>query len=121
MRINTKPRRQNSHRADEERRCEPHKQWIRGRRCLTEGQGCGGKIECAHVDHAGGKGMSLKVSDFASVPLCENHHREYHRGARTFEAAHSVDMVAAAAAYAAKSPHRLKHERKLADRRATCA
>jgi hypothetical protein len=63
-------------------------------------------MEAAHVDHAGGKGMGIKVSDWAAVPLCSDHHAEYHRGARTFEATHRVDLVALADAYADRSPHK---------------
>jgi hypothetical protein len=105
-RVDTRPRRRNSHRADISRRCPAHLKWLRGRPCAVAGPGCSDRIEAAHVDHAGGKGMALKVSDWKTVPLCSAHHAEYHRGARTFEAAHKIDLVATAEAFAARSPHK---------------
>lgn len=108
MRINTKPRKQNSRRADLARRCPAHLQWLRGRICCTSAEDCSGKIEAAHVDRAGGKGTGLKVADWHAVPLCARHHQEYHRGAATFEARRRIDLVAAAKAFASQSPHRAK-------------
>jgi hypothetical protein len=111
-RVDTRPRRQNSRRADEERRFPVHLQWLRGRPCaVAQSGGCAGKIEAAHVDHAGGKGIALKVSDRHAIPLCHEHHREQHQhGWMTFEAKHRLDATAAAAAYARVSPHRAKWE-----------
>jgi len=106
MRVDIRPRRRNSGKADAERRFPPHIQWLRGRPCLISSTECDGRMEAAHVDHAGGKGAGLKVADYKAVPLCQHHHAELHRGPQTFEAAHKVDLVAAARAYAAKSPHR---------------
>jgi len=106
IRVDTRPRRQNSGKAAIERSHLPHLQWLRGRPCLIAGTDCDGRMEAAHVDHAGGKGTSLKVADYKAVPLCQHHHAELHRGAKTFEATHKIDLTAAARAYAAKSPHR---------------
>lgn len=107
IRVDTRPRRKPSGKADEARRFPSHLQWLRGRPCAVERSGgCTGKIEAAHVDHAGGKGVSLKVADYHAVPLCSGHHQQLHRGARTFEATHAIDLVAAAAAFAGLSPHR---------------
>jgi len=107
LRVDTRPRRRNSSRAAETRSYPAHLQWLRGRPCAVERSGnCGGRMEAAHVDHAGGKGVGLKVADSKAVPLCAEHHAEYHRGARTFQATHGIDLVAAAARYAAASPHR---------------
>lgn len=40
----------------------------------------------AHVDHAGGKGVSTKVADKHCIPLCDYHHCIQHAaGWRTFE------------------------------------
>ncbi len=114
LRINTKPRRQNSQKADAQRRCPAHLQWLRGRPCLLAGPFCSGKIEAAHVDRAGGKGMALKVSDFDAVPLCAHHHADYHRGAQTFETRYAIDLVDSAKVYAFRSPHRFKHEQRQA-------
>jgi hypothetical protein len=108
LRINTRSRARNSKRADLARRCAAHLKWIRGRICCVSSVDCSGRIEAAHVDHAGGKGMGLKVSDWATVPLCSHHHAKLHTGARTFEATHRVDLVALAAAFTSQSPHRRK-------------
>ena len=108
-RINTRPRIRNSGRAALTRRCPSHLKWIRGRICCVSGEHpCSGKIEAAHVDHAGGKGVALKVSDWATVPLCAGHHDELHRGAVTFEARYGVDLVKLAEAFASQSPHKRK-------------
>jgi hypothetical protein len=106
IRVDTRPRRQNSGKAAIERSHLPHLQWLRGRPCVVANDECDGRMEAAHVDHAGGKGTSLKVADYKAVPACQHHHAEIHRGAKTFEAKYKIDLVAAAAAYAAKSPHR---------------
>jgi hypothetical protein len=108
IRVDTRPRRRNSMKADVERRFPSHLQWIRGRSCVVEvSGGCEGRMEAAHVDHAGGKGVGIKVSDTKAVPLCQHHHAELHRGAKSFEAKHRINLVDAAYAYAEKSPHRV--------------
>ena len=90
------PRRRNSHKADAEKRCPKFLQWLRGRPCLVGGQ-CAGRIEAAHVDYAGDKGMGTKPSDRYAVPLCSAHHGEQHTaGIKTFEARHRVNMLEAA-------------------------
>lgn len=106
IRVDTRPRRQNSGKAAIERAHPSHLQWLRGRACAVVNGDCWGRMEAAHVDHAGGKGVGIKVADYKAVPLCQHHHAELHRGAKTFEAVHKIDLVAAARAYAAKSPHR---------------
>lgn len=106
-RVDTRPRRQNSKKADYARRSPEHLQWLGGRPCCVgRREGCGGKIEAAHVDHAGGKGIGIKVHDWKAVPLCADHHAELHRGAKTFEAKYAVDLVTTAEAYARRSPHK---------------
>jgi len=109
-----RPRKQNSHKADDARRFPSHLKWLRGRPCILEGRhghACEGRMEAMHVDHAGGKGMSLKVADYQAVPACSEAHRLYHQyGARTWEATWRIDLVAAAKQYAAASPHRFQWE-----------
>ncbi len=82
-RVAFRPRLQNSHRADAWRRCEPFLKWLRGRDCfLTQTGGCAGSVCAAHFDPWGDKGMGLKVSDSASIPMCSGsggHHDEQHR------------------------------------------
>ena len=80
----TRPRNRNRGRPAE-KHAPGFKQFIRGRDCLV-GEKCDGKIEPAHVDYAGGKGMGTKVADSFTVPLCSRHHREQHQeGWSTFE------------------------------------
>lgn len=75
-----KPRIENSHRADEWKRCEPFLKWLRGRECFIALQSpshvCEGRVRACHFDPWGDKGMSTKVSDNASLPMCDGAHRE---------------------------------------------
>lgn len=107
-----KPRKQNSHRADAWKRCAPFLQWLRGRPCmLVERGGCGGKIEAAHVDYAGDKGMGTKVHDKHCIPLCSDHHAAQHSwGWQTFEGNFKINALIAAAAYWHAWPGRVSWE-----------
>jgi hypothetical protein len=82
------PRKQNSRKADFYLRAPGFLQWLRGRPCLlVDKGGCAGKIEAAHVDYAGGKGVGIKVHDKHCIPLCSEHHRVQHAwGWKAFEA-----------------------------------
>lgn len=76
-----KPRKQNSHRADEWKRCEPFLAWLRKRPCflsvIAPGKHrCEGKVRACHFDPFGDKGMATKVSDSASMPMCDGGHAE---------------------------------------------
>lgn len=119
--VNTKPRRKNAPRIAE-KSAPGFLQWLRGRECLAfyDGEGgpdCGGKIQAAHVDYAGDKGMGTKVSDRYAVPMCVAHHARQHQvGWRYFE----IEMVRphgyalkAAEAYWRAWPGRIAWERKL--------
>jgi hypothetical protein len=74
------PRKQNSHRADEYKRCEPYRNWLRKRPCYLSLQSgsheCSGKVRACHYDPWGDKGMGTKVSDNASLPMCDAAHAE---------------------------------------------
>lgn len=87
LRVDTRPRRKNSPRPAH-KSARSYLQWLRGRRCAADGYGlCEGIMTAAHVDHAGDKGMSTKVSDRFSIPLCLGHAmRQHNRGWQTFEA-----------------------------------
>lgn len=78
-----RPRLQNSHRADDWKRCPAFLKWLRGRDCFLAHTGsCVGKIGAAHFDPWGNKGIATKVSDSAALPLCMGaggHHDEQHR------------------------------------------
>lgn len=85
MRIDLRPAHRNATRPPE-KDAPAFKQWIRGRPCIFIDQGgCEGKRHAAHLDFAGGKGMSTKVADRYSVPMCARHHRIQHdKGWDTF-------------------------------------
>lgn len=78
-RVNIKPRKQNAPRPAW-KVAEAFKQWIRGRSCACEGRNphCDGRIQSAHVDYAGGKGVGTKVADRHCIPLSEACHRLQH-------------------------------------------
>jgi len=59
---------------------EAFTQWLRGRPCACQGRGphCGGKMVAAHVDHAGGKGLNVKVADRFCIPLSWLCHQHQH-------------------------------------------
>lgn len=116
MRVDTRPRKRNAPRPAE-KHCPAFLQWLRGRNCyigLGREQTCSGKIQAAHVDYAGGKGMGTKVADHDAVPICDEHHAEQHRtGWKTFEAKYNVHCDLAAATYWRAWPGRIAWERKL--------
>ena len=114
MRVNTKPRRKNAPRANW-RVAKSYHQWLRGRPCAADGYGlCEGALQAAHVDHAGGKGMGLKVADRHAIPLCAGHHaRQHNHGWKTFESEclGGKSAVAMSDAYWSAWPGRIEWER----------
>jgi hypothetical protein len=112
MRVDTRPRRRNSMKADATKRCPSHIQWLRGRPCAVASfNSCMGPVQAAHVDHGGDKGVGTKASDRFAIPLCFGHHNEQHaHGWETFEAKYRFDALRAADAYWLASPHRAKFE-----------
>jgi hypothetical protein len=87
-------------------RFDSHRAWIRGHVCAVQGDGCGGKIECAHIEGSGTGGIGMKAADWATIPMCHDHHAERHRrGWRTFDRQHDLDALALAKSLAARSPH----------------
>jgi hypothetical protein len=112
-----RPRLENSHRADSWKRAPGFLQWLRGRPCLlVDKGGCEGKMEAAHVDYAGGKGIGTKVHDKHCIPLCSEHHRVQHAwGWDTFEGNFGMgpgDAAQAAEAYWNAWPGRVAWEAK---------
>lgn len=94
-----KPRKRNAPRPAE-KSAPGFLQWLRGRECLAHDAGpevwCEGKIEAAHVDYAGDKGMGTKVSDRFAIPLCSKHHRIQHEmGWTSFELTYLKGYVGA--------------------------
>lgn len=116
MRVDTRPRKRNAPRIAE-KSAEAFKQWIRGRSCLCFPRGgCGGKVEAAHVDYAGDKGMGTKASDKYTVPLCTFHHAEQHRmGWKSFEAKYGFVALSVAEFLWSRWPGKAQWERKLSD------
>ncbi len=117
MRLDASPRHKNAPRPAA-KSAHGFKQWVRGRNCLAIGTGkCEGKVQAAHVDYAGGKGVGTKVADRFTIPLCAKHHAMQHNmGWMRFE--HSVLGKAGAAWDAAdflwsRWPGRIAWERKL--------
>lgn len=116
MRVDVRPRKRNAPRPAE-KSAPAFLQWLRGRECLAAStNGCIGKMEAAHVDYAGDKGMGTKVSDRFAVPMCAGHHRMQHAfGWHTFErecfgiAGHAL---AASMHYWRSWPGRIAWERK---------
>lgn len=107
-----KPRRKNAPRPAE-KIAHGYLKWLRGRECLCAGNSCGGRIEAAHVDHAGGKGIGTKVADKFAVPLCSEHHRLQHQwGWRRFQQAYTINAVNAAEQYWRAWPGRAAWEAK---------
>lgn len=107
------PRKKNSGKADADRRFPSHLAWLRKRPCIIQGwkgHVCEGRIEAAHVDDAGGKGIGLKVADYKAVPACSAAHAEMHRGAQTWQAKYKINLADAAKQYAKASPHRHQWE-----------
>lgn len=99
---------------------EEFKRWLRKlpcARCEHVGDAAN-PIVAAHVDHAGGKGVSTKVADRFCVPLCDGCHKEQHRiGWPAFEKLMPLaDAVALAGVYWTEWPGRRAWEADLAAR-----
>jgi hypothetical protein len=112
-RADTRPRKRNAGRPAE-KSAPAFLQWLRGRQCAIAGRlghVCSGRIEAAHVDHAGGKGIGTKVADRHAISLCTGAHDEQHRrGWATFERIYMLDAMALAADFWRQWPGRAKWE-----------
>lgn len=97
----------NSDKADRGNRSPAHRAWVRSFHCCVPGCQLM-PIECAHVRRANNSGTGFKPSDAYTVALCREHHAESHRGERTFEAKHGLDLMALAREFYLNSPHRNK-------------
>lgn len=116
IRADTRPRHRNAPRPAE-KSAAGFLQWLRGRPCLWAlGGECEGRIEAAHLDFAGGKGVGTKVADRFAVPMCAKHHAQQHqKGWRTFMALRQVSsqmLLDAAATFWRQWPGRAAWERK---------
>lgn len=88
-------------------RSTAHRDWVRSHHCSVPGCQLM-PIEVAHVNTAANRGVSRKASDAFTVSLCRDHHAESHRGERTFERKHGVNLMALAKEFYQRSPHRQK-------------
>ena len=101
-----KPR---SKRADEGRRSERHRKWVRGFACCA----CGSQsaIECAHVRTGTDGGMGMKPSDRWCISLCRDCHAKQHSiGETSFADMHQIDMLGLARDFFLASPYRRELE-----------
>lgn len=88
-------------------RSTAHRDWVRSHYCSVPG--CQMMpIEVAHVNTAANRGVSRKASDAFTLSLCREHHAESHRGERTFERKHGINMMQLAEQFYRRSPHRQK-------------
>lgn len=112
LRVNTKPRRRNSPRPAE-KSAPGFLKWLRGRECVMAFN-CEGRMEAAHVDYAGDKGMGTKASDRFAIPMCAKHHREQHdKGWDTFQRTYgNFNALDVAEAYWKAWPGRIAWEAK---------
>lgn len=88
-------------------RSDAHRRWVSSHRCCVPGCQLM-PIECAHVRRAANAGTGMKPSDAFTVSLCREHHAESHRGEKTFERKHGVDLMALAREFYERSPFRAK-------------
>ena len=84
-----------------------HRDWVRSHHCSVPGCQLM-PIEVAHVNRASNGGMARKASDAFTVSLCREHHAESHRGERSFETKHGLNLMALAREFYQRSPHRRK-------------
>lgn len=93
-----------------------HLQYVRGFACVVDD--CQQRAEAHHIkvglpsDETHGTGM--KGHDKWTVPLCRFHHAEIHNGHKKFVNKYRLDLLAAAERLWQGSPHRRKHEEKIA-------
>ena len=88
-------------------RSTAHRDWVRKHQCSVPG--CQQMpIEVAHINRASTRGMGQKSSDAQTISLCRDHHSESHRGEKTFEAKHGLDLMKLAEAFYRASPHKGK-------------
>lgn len=84
-------------------RSPAHRDWVRSHRCCVPGCQLM-PIEVAHVNTAATRGIGMKSSDAFTCSLCREHHAESHRGERTFERRHGIDLKALAREFYERSP-----------------
>jgi hypothetical protein len=91
-------------------RCKAYRDWLRQQRCAVYSQDAvtpDGAEHCFNMyryssnpidpAHTQNNGMRSKGPDSSCVPLCREHHEEYDRGRKAFEAKYGVDLKKIAA------------------------
>ena len=102
-----------------------HLRFVRGHECAIQGKIdtgvvpfriphiCRGPIQACHVRTATDGGTGVKPSDNFTTPLCADAHAEQHQiGEPAFEKRYGIDMRKIADALWARSPVRVRMERK---------
>ncbi len=80
-----------------------HEKFVRGHICCVPG--CqGDPIVFAHIRSAANSGKALKPASWYGISLCDGHHKEQHRGDKTFSAKYGIDVWQLAAEFARRSP-----------------
>ena len=102
-------------------RCPAHLAWVRGFSCpvCDERQVFQlARTQAAHVRSGTDGGLSVKPGDNWAIPLCAIHHAEQHMdGENAFAARYGIDMKALAAQLWQRSPHRIKYEQRIRERK----
>lgn len=88
-------------------RSSAHRDWVRGHYCSVPGCQLM-PIEVAHINRASTRGTGQKSSDAFTVSLCLEHHAESHRGEKTFERKHGINLLQLAEQFYRRSPHKNK-------------
>lgn len=73
---------------------ERHRRFVRSHACCVPG--CSNPSVFAHLRTADNSGTGLKPYDWFGVCLCDEHHKETHRGEKTFERKYRLDLKALA-------------------------
>ena len=88
-------------------RSTAHRDFVRGHYCCVPGCQLM-PIEVAHINRASTRGMGEKSSDAFTVALCREHHAASHRGEKTFERQHGLNLLELAEEFYRRSPHKGK-------------
>ena len=104
-------------------RCPAHLAWVRGHVCAVQGRGqnghmCVTRVVSAHTRTGTDGAAGIKPGDNWVIPLCAYSHSVQHAwGEATFEKHFGIDMKAIAAQLWQRSPHRIKYERRIRERK----
>jgi hypothetical protein len=90
-------------------RSKLHRDWIKTHWCQCGERGlepCSGDVVASHIRIGTDGGTGFKPSDWWTLPLCDSHHKELHRGERSFYERYGIDPHALARLYWKHSPHK---------------